>query len=69
MGFTLAGGLGPALLPGELAGKPFDSLVATVMQGRPGTAMPGWARFMDEREAEWVVRRLMAGFPDDGGQQ
>jgi cytochrome c55X len=62
-GMTLKGGLGPALLPPDLAGKPVDSLVATVMHGRPGTAMPGWARFMDEAEARWIVHRLLAGFP------
>ncbi|THF57228.1 c-type cytochrome [Pseudothauera rhizosphaerae] len=65
-GLTLSGGLGPALLPHTLAGKPVDSMVATVMNGRPGTAMPGWARFLSEPEAEWVVRTLMAGFPADG---
>lgn len=62
-GLTLAGGLGPALLPQALADKPVDALVATVMNGRPGSAMPGWGRFMDEAEAEWVVRALLAGFP------
>lgn len=65
-GLTLSGGLGPALLPQALAGKPVDAMVATVMHGRPGTAMPGWARFLSEPEAEWVVRALMAGFPADG---
>lgn len=62
-GLTLAGGLGPALLPRSLADKPTDSLVATVMQGRPGTAMPGWGTFMDAREAAWVVQMLKSGFP------
>ncbi|THF65598.1 cytochrome c [Pseudothauera nasutitermitis] len=65
-GLTLAGGLGPALLPHALAEKPVDSMVATVMNGRPGTAMPGWSRFMSEPEAEWVVRELMRGFPAAG---
>lgn len=62
-GLTLAGGLGPALLPATLGDKPLDSMVATIMNGRPGTAMPGWSRFMDETEAEWVARTLVAGFP------
>lgn len=62
-GLTLQGGLGPALLPSDLKDKPAESLVATVMMGRPGTAMPGWAPFMSEQEAEWIVARLMQGFP------
>ncbi len=68
-GLTLSGGLGPALLPHTLADKPLDSMVATVMNGRPGTAMPGWSRFMSEPEAEWVVRALMDGFPQERGAQ
>lgn len=69
-GMSLKGGLGPALLPADLADKPADGLVATILHGRPGTAMPGWSRFMDEAEAEWVVARLQLGFPPvarDGG--
>lgn len=62
-GMSLKGGLGPALLPETLAGKPADSLVATVLYGRPGTAMPGWSRFMSEAEAQWLVARLQDGFP------
>ncbi len=62
-GLTLGGGLGPPLTPPNLAGKPFDSLVATVLNGRPGTAMPGWSRFLNESEAQWVVRALLSGFP------
>ena len=68
-GLKLAGGLGPALLPATLAGKPFDSLVATVLNGRPGSAMPGWSRFMNESEAEWVVRALIEGFPELPGEE
>lgn len=60
-GMRLTGGLGPALTPQALDGKPASSLAATVMSGRPGTAMPPWRRFMTEAEAEWLVARLMAG--------
>ncbi len=62
-GMTLKGGLGPSLLPAALADKPVESLVATVMNGRADTAMPGWSRFMSEAEAEWIVARLVKGFP------
>lgn len=62
-GMTFKGGLGPALLPADLEGKPLDSLVAVVLDGRPGTAMPGWRPFMTEREAIWIVSRLKQAFP------
>ena len=64
-GLTLKGGLGPALLPETLKDKPADSLVATIIGGRPGTAMPPWQRFMTEAEAEWVVHHLQKGFPGE----
>ncbi len=62
-GMTLNGGLGPPLTPAALAEKPADSLVATVMNGRPGTPMPPWSRFVAEDEARWIVEQLMRGFP------
>lgn len=69
-GLALAGGLGPPLLPANLSDKPLESLVATVLQGRSGSAMPGWSRFMNEKEAEWVVRELVKGFPElPGGER
>ena len=62
-GMRLAGGLGPALTPARLADWPDDALVATILHGRPGTAMPGWQRFVTEDEASWIVARLKQGFP------
>ncbi|MEZ5614143.1 MAG: cytochrome c [Rhodocyclaceae bacterium] len=64
-GLTLKGGLGPALLPESLRDKPAESLRLTVLQGRPGTPMPPWQAFMNEAEADWIVRRLMTGFPEE----
>jgi len=64
-GLTLQGGLGPALTPPALADRSPDSLVWTILQGRPGTAMPGWAGFLSEAEARWVVARLADGFPQE----
>lgn len=63
-GMTLSGGLGPALLPAALKDKPADSLVATVLFGRPGTPMPPWRPFLSEDEANWLVEMLLKGFPD-----
>ena len=62
-GMTLRGGLGPPLLPEALAGKPDASLEATILDGRPGTPMPPWRKFMTEDEARWVVESLKKGFP------
>lgn len=64
-GMSLRGGLGSPLLPETLRDKPVDGLVATVMQGRPGTAMPPWKAMMTEAEAVWIVARLLAGFPQE----
>ena len=62
-GMTLRGGLGPPLTREALAGKPPESLVATVLYGRPGTAMPPWHPFMTQDEAQWLIERLRAGTP------
>jgi len=64
-GMTLKGGLGPSLLPAALAGKPDDSLEAVILDGRPGTPMPPWRRFMSEQEARWIVDSLKKGFPNE----
>ncbi|MDT8991540.1 cytochrome c [Curvibacter sp. APW13] len=64
-GLTLKGGLGSPLLPATLADKPAESLVAAILHGRPGTAMPPWRGLLTEQEAQWIVERLQAGFPQD----
>lgn len=63
-GLRLSGGLGPSLLPLALRDKPLQSLRQTILQGRPGTAMPPWERFVSESEADWMVRQLLVGLPD-----
>jgi len=62
-GLRMTGGLGPALTRAALAGKPRDSLIATVTHGRPGTAMPGWKALLDEQDIAWLVDRLLEGDP------
>lgn len=62
-GLRMAGGLGPALTLQALAGKPRDSLIATVTHGRPGTAMPGWQALLDEQDIAWLVDQLLEGYP------
>ncbi len=63
-GMRLTGGLGPALTPEALRAKPPESLAATIVSGRPGTAMPPWRPFLSEAEAHWLVARLVAGEVD-----
>lgn len=60
-GMSLAGGLGLPLRPETLRDKPKESLVATILNGRPGTAMPPWNPFLTEAEAEWIVEMLLKG--------
>ncbi|HJV07738.1 MAG TPA: cytochrome c [Chromobacteriaceae bacterium] len=60
-GLTLKGGLGSPLTPVALAGKPDDSLVATILNGRPDTPMPPWRPFLTEEEAQWLVHWLKEG--------
>ncbi|WP_174874566.1 c-type cytochrome [Vogesella oryzae] len=60
-GMTLQGGLGSPLTAQALAGKPADSLVATLLDGRPGTPMPPWRPFISEDEARWLIRQLQQG--------
>jgi len=60
-GMTLRGGLGPALLPENLAGKPRGFLIATVRDGRPGTAMPPWGPLLGEDDIAWLVDELLNG--------
>lgn len=67
-GLRLKGGLGPALLPEALADKPAASLVATVLGGRPGTAMPPWRGLLNEEEATWIVHALQRGFPEESAR-
>ena len=63
-GMQLTGGLGLPLTPGALRQKPDSGLVATILNGRPGTPMPPWRAFLSVTEAEWIVENLKQGFPD-----
>jgi cytochrome c55X len=63
-GMRLTGGLGPALTPDALKDKPAASVAATIIAGRPGTAMPPWRPFVSEAEAQWLASRLREGVSD-----
>ena len=60
-GLTLKGGLGPALLPETLNGKPKELLVTTILEGRPGTAMPPWKAMLSQDDAEWIADKIIKG--------
>ncbi len=60
-GMTLKGGLGPALTPQALAGKPREMLVSTILQGRAGTPMPPWSGILSREEVDWLVDKLFQG--------
>jgi cytochrome c55X len=62
-GLTLGGGLGPPLQREQVANKPVPYLAYTILNGRPGTAMPPWSQFFTEAEGEWLARELRGENP------
>lgn len=64
-GMTLKGGLGPSLLPDDLTDKPEYFLTITILEGRPGTAMPPWKEILNQQEAKWIAEQLIKGLDND----
>jgi cytochrome c55X len=60
-GLTLKGGLGRPLLPKDLEHYEVAGLAEVILHGIPKTAMPGWDRIINQREAEWIAGALKAG--------
>jgi len=60
-GITLKGGLGPALTAGALRDKPRGYLETVILNGKPGTPMAPWQRFMTREEVRWLVGELKSG--------
>ena len=58
-GMRLTGGLGPALTPQALAGKPRELLFATVREGRAGTPMPPWKQLLNDEDIAWLVDYML----------
>ena len=64
-GLQLTGGLGPPLTPQALSDRTIESIVATTLDGRPGTPMPPWKSMLSEADAVWIAQQLRAGFPEE----
>ena len=60
-GLRLTGGLGTAITPDVLAGRDPDDLAALILDGLPGTAMPGWRPLLSGDEARWIADYLLEG--------
>jgi cytochrome c55X len=60
-GMRLTGGLGPAVTPQALQGKPRELLITTVSEGRPGTPMPPWKPLLSQSDIAWLVDYLTGG--------
>lgn len=60
-GLRLTGGLGTAITPDALAGRDPDDLAALILDGLPGTAMPGWRPLLSGDEARWIADYLLEG--------
>ncbi len=54
-GMRLKGGLGPALMPESLAGKPRQYLKQVISQGMPDSAMPPWEKLLSEADIDYLV--------------
>jgi len=60
-GLKLKGGLGPALLPERLKHQPATLITSTILNGRPGTAMPAWKAILSNQDAQWMATQLQHG--------
>jgi cytochrome c55X len=60
-GLTLRGGLGKPLTADALAQWNREQLAHIILNGVPGTPMPGWRPLMTESEAYWIADLLKQG--------
>lgn len=58
-GLRLTGGLGRDITPAALRGRDAADLTAIILDGMPGTAMPGWRPLLTEDEARWIADYLL----------
>lgn len=65
-GLRLTGGLGSPLTPEALRNRPAELMVAVILHGIPGTAMPPWQPYLSEPDVRWIVHALQEGQLDAG---
>ena len=58
-GLRLTGGLGSPITPEALEGRDPDDLALLILDGLPGSAMPGWRPLLTEDEARWIADYLL----------
>lgn len=58
-GLRMTGGLGSPITAQALAGRTPADLVPVILDGMPGTAMPGWRPLLTEDEAHWIAEYLL----------
>ncbi|MBA4491813.1 cytochrome c [Paracoccus sp. S1E-3] len=58
-GLRRTGGLGSPITAQALAGRAPDDLAALILDGLPGSAMPGWRALLTEEEARWIADYLL----------
>ena len=68
-GMTLKGGLGKSLLPANLSDLALSELENIILDGIPGTPMPGWRGLLTTSEANWIAEHLKAGSIKRGNVQ
>ena len=62
-GLRLTGGLGSPITAQALAGRDPDELAMLILDGLPGSAMPGWRPLLTEDEARWIADYLLGKEP------
>lgn len=60
-GLTLKGGLGKPLTTEHLRQWDSDQIVHIILDGVPGTPMPGWRPLLSRAEAAWIADALRKG--------
>ncbi|KIL99972.1 Cytochrome c55X precursor NirC [Paramagnetospirillum magnetotacticum MS-1] len=58
-GMTRQGGLGSPLLQDDMVKLSAESVVHTILEGRPGTPMPPWKTMLSRDDAAWIAAYLM----------
>ncbi|QOR37214.1 cytochrome c [Billgrantia diversa] len=62
-GMTLRGGLGPSLPRDRMATFSREALAHIILQGIPGSAMPGWKALISDADARWLAEHLQTDNP------